>query len=137
MGLLDQIIGQGSGTSGGGGGSSALLNLALSVLNNSQTGGLSGLLQKFRDHGLGEHAASWVGTGENLPVSGDQVKEVVGDDEMQDMAEKAGVSREEASNHLAAMLPQLIDKLTPNGAVPQGGMLEQGLELLKRKLSGV
>lgn len=135
--MLDQITGQGSGNSGGGGAASALLNLAMSALNNPQSGGLSGLLQKFRDHGLGDHAASWVGTGENLPVSGEQVEEVVGDDQMQDMAEKAGVSKEEASNHLAAMLPQLIDKLTPNGAVPQGGMLEQGLELLKRKLSGV
>ena len=136
MGLLDQITGLGN-SGGSGGAQSALLNLAMSVLNNPQTGGLAGLLQKFKDHGLGDHAASWVGTGENLPVSGDQVKEVVGDERMQDMAEKAGVSKEEASNHLAAILPQLIDKLTPNGAVPQGGMLEQGLELLKRWLTGV
>ena len=74
MGLLDGLMGSVLGkVLGGGQQGNGLMDMAMGLLNNPQSGGLSGLLEKFKASGLGEQAASWVGTGENAPVSGDQI----------------------------------------------------------------
>ena len=71
--------------------------------------------------------------GQNLPVSGEQVESVLGGSALQDLAAQLGVSPQQASGSLADVLPQLIDQMTPNGEVPQGGdLLSQGLSLLKK-----
>ena len=111
-----------------------LMGGIMSMLESS--GGLPALLQKFKDSGLEDHVASWIGTGENKPVSGDQVKDALGEENVQQMAQQAGIAPEHASTGLAQLLPQIIDKLTPNGQVPQGELLQQGLNLLKSKLFG-
>ncbi len=107
---------------------------------NNQPGGVAGLLQQFHDKGLGGLVTSWVGTGENLPISADQIQHVLGSEQVKELAAKAGISPEAASSHLAQILPMLIDRLTPNGQVPQGSgatsasassMLEEGLDMLK------
>jgi uncharacterized protein YidB (DUF937 family) len=92
------------------------------LLSGPQSGGLSGLIQTFNSKGLGNVISSWVGTGENLPISGQQI---------QQMAEKLGTSKEEVSGGLASLLPQLVDKLTPNGSVPEPDMLEKALKMFK------
>ena len=75
---------------------------------------------------------SWVGTGQNLPISAEQIQHVLGSEQVKELAAKAGISPEAASSHLAQLLPMLVDKLTPNGQVPQtSSMLEEGMGMLK------
>jgi uncharacterized protein YidB (DUF937 family) len=131
MSLLDQVVGALAG--GESGGSSALLQTVLQLVNNPQTGGLEGLIRSFQQGGLGDIVNSWVANGQNLPVSGEQIEGVLGGSVLQDLAAQLGVSPQQASGSLADVLPQLIDQMTPNGEVPQGGdLLGQGLDLLKK-----
>lgn len=131
MGLLDSVVGAlGGGQSGGG---NPLLNVVMQLINNPQTGGLSGLVQSFQQGGLGDVVNSWVSTGQNLPISAEQVKSVLGGGALQNIAAQLGVSPEQASGSLADLLPQMVDKLTPNGQVPEGGdLLAQGMDMLKK-----
>lgn len=133
MGLFDQVVGALSGNQSGGG--NALLETVLQLVNNPQTGGLGGLVQSFQQGGLAEIVNSWVSTGQNLPISAEQIQSVLGNSTLQDLAAKLGMSNEQISGGLAAMLPQVVDQLTPNGEVPQGGdLLAQELDLLKGRL---
>ncbi|HQI80745.1 MAG TPA: YidB family protein, partial [Deltaproteobacteria bacterium] len=99
-------------------------------------GGLSGLVQSLREKGLGDVVNSWISTGNNLPVSGEQIRQFLGGEQIQQLAAKVGTSKDDASNMLALLLPRIIDKLTPDGRLPEGGVLEQGLDVLKKKLLG-
>jgi uncharacterized protein YidB (DUF937 family) len=136
MGLLDQVIGGLKGKLTGSGDQSNLLESVINIINNPETGGLTGLVQIFKDKGLGNIITSWVGTGENLPVSGEQIQQVINSEKIQQIAGKLGISGGEVSTTLAGLLPQVIDKLTPNGTLPEGNLVEQGLNLLKNKLLG-
>ena len=79
--------------------------------------------------------SSWVGTGQNLPVSGEQIQSVLGSDTVQQLAAKAGISPDTAQSALATVLPMVVDRLTTNGAVPEeGGLLLEGLNFLKNRL---
>ena len=131
MSLLDQVVGALAGGESGGG--STLLQTVLQLVNNPQTGGLEGLIRSFQQGGLGDIVNSWVAKGQNLPVSGEQIEGVLGGSVLQDLAGQLGVSPQQASGSLADVLPQLIDQMTPNGELPQGGdLLSQGLDLLKK-----
>jgi len=93
-------------------------------------GGLGGLLEQFQRGGLGDVASSWVSTGQNLPISADQLTNVLGSDVIGQLARSAGMDQGSAAGALTQLLPQLIDGLTPNGQLPQqgtdlGGMLPQ------------
>jgi uncharacterized protein YidB (DUF937 family) len=90
-------------------------------------GGIAGLVSAFQEKGLGEVAASWVGTGANLPVSAPQIQSVLGDGPLAGIASKLGGN---AGGQLASLLPQVIDKLTPGGEVEEGA-LGKGMDLLK------
>lgn len=120
MGLMDLI----SGATGGGGSSGGSLMQTLMGIVNSQEGGVSGLLEKLRAGGLGAHVDSWVGTGQNQPVSADQVSKALGPQELSRLATQAGVTKEEAAQHLAQHLPNLVDKCTPDGKIPEGGLTQ-------------
>jgi uncharacterized protein YidB (DUF937 family) len=89
------------------------------------------LLQTFHEKGLGGIASSWVGTGENQSISAEQIQNVVGEERIQQFAAKVGIPPEQASSKLAEYLPQIIDRLTPNGQVPSGNIMELGRSLLK------
>lgn len=119
MGLLDSVLGA-LNQQGGNDPKAALIQAALSMLNNSG-GGLGGLLSSLQSAGLGHIADSWVGTGENKPISGDQVQQAIGADKLNELAQAAGLSQVDTAGHLAQILPGLVDKLTPNGAVPEAG----------------
>jgi uncharacterized protein YidB (DUF937 family) len=138
MGLFDQVAGAitgATGTSTEGGNS--LLETVMQLVNNPQTGGVAGLVQSFQKGGLAEIANSWVSTGQNLPVSSEQIQNVLGSEQVSQIASKLGISTDQASGQIAEFLPQIVDRLTPNGTVPEGGdLLSQGLELLKGKLFG-
>jgi len=146
MGLLDMVTGAlgGAGGAGSNGGSGQLLNVVMQMLaGNSQGGaagaggGLAGLVQAFQDKGMGEQMASWVGTGQNLPISAEQIQAVLGGGQLGQIASQLGMNEQQAAGGLADMLPQAVDSLTPNGQLPQNNdLLAQGLEMLKGKLLG-
>lgn len=139
MGLFDALtsaVGSLMG-SGGGGVQGQLLQAATQLLGkDSGIGGLAGLVQAFQKNGLGEVVNSWVGTGQNLPISAEQIKQGLGSGLLEQLAGKAGLSADAASNQLAGLLPNLVDKLTPEGKIPDSNLLEQGLSLLRGKLGG-
>ncbi len=100
-----------------------LLNIAMSMLSNGgQQGGLQGLMGAFTQAGLGPILQSWIGSGQNMPISGDQLQQVLGSGAIGDIAKQLGLSQGDASNQLSALLPELIDKLTPHGQAPQAGL---------------
>ena len=104
----------------------------LEMLNNGQRGGIQGLVQAFHGNGLGDLVNSWIGSGQNLPVSGAQIESVLGNDAIQALAAKTGLNPSDVSSKLSQVLPGLIDHLTPNGSVPQtGGLVSSGLGFLQ------
>ena len=72
-----------------------------------------------KEGGLGETVKSWVGTGSNLPISPDQVQRVLGPDLLQQLAAKSGLSVQDLAQRLSQVLPQAVDHLTPDGAIPK------------------
>ena len=131
MGFLEDMAGK-EVSSMMGSSSNPMLATVMQMIN-SQPGGLSGLVQQFHDKGLGGLVSSWVGTGQNLPVSADQLQHVLGSEQVKEIAAKAGISPDMVTSHLSQLLPMLIDKMTPNGQMPQGGssILEEGMGMLK------
>jgi uncharacterized protein YidB (DUF937 family) len=110
-----------------GGGMGALASIASSMLSNDgEHGGVTGLVNKFEQAGLGDVVQSWIGTGSNLPISGDQLQQVLGSDTVTNIAEKLGVNPSEAMSQLSSLLPGLVDQLTPNGQLPSGGLGNAG-----------
>ncbi len=109
----------------GGGQGSEHSGIAKALLDyiQSRPGGLSGLLQQFRSAGLGDKVNSWVGTGQNQNLSPDEVEKGLGSDQVNQIASKAGVSPGIAKTGLSAILPMIVDHLTPGGNVPEGGAL--------------
>jgi len=114
-----------------GGSSNPLAQQLLHFITN-HPGGLGGLIQTFHQKGLGDVVNSWVGTGQNQPISPDQVHSALGSDTVQQLASNAGVSTETATSSLSQMLPMFMDKLTPNGQIPQqGNLMQSGMDMLK------
>lgn len=113
--------------------SSPMASAALEMIN-SHPGGISGLVQVFHDKGLGDVVNSWVSTGQNLPISADQIQSVLGNEGVKQLAAKAGTSPDAVGEHLAQLLPQIVDRLTPNGNLSDSNsLLQQGLNFLKSK----
>lgn len=141
MGLLDNLGGLaglgGPQTNTAGDPKAALVQAVLGMLVHGNEpgglggagglGGLGGLLQRFQGAGLGDAVASWLGNGPNAPVSPAQVRTALGDGPLRTLAEHAGLDENEAAGHLSGLLPQLIDKLTPNGQLPSNGLHEDGM----------
>ena len=137
MGLLDSVLGMVTGGQGGGGGNAALINVVVGMLANSAQGGSGGggglgdLIGKFQQAGMGDVVGSWIGSGQNAPISGDQLHNVLGSDTISSIAQQLGLSHGDAAGQLAQMLPQVLDKLTPSGQAPAGGLGDIG-SLLKQ-----
>ena len=108
MGLFDGILG---GVLGAGA-------VALVTKYVNQNGGLQGVVDQFQKQGLGGIVNSWIGTGENEPVTADQVTQAVGADKIGEMAKEAGVEPKILAGQLAEHLPTAIDKVTPDGKLP-------------------
>lgn len=135
MGLLDQLGQAAAGMVGGDDKQNPLMQAVISLLGqNSSVGGLGGLVHAFQKNGLGDIVNSWVGTGKNLPISAEQIQQGLGGDLLKQLAAQAGVSSEAAGGQLANLLPGLIDKLTPEGKLPDTTLIEQGLNLLRGRL---
>ena len=133
MSFLDDMKNKAAGAMGGiGGEHSGLINTVLEMLTHKESGGLAGLAQGFQQKGLGDIISSWIGRGPNLPVSPDQVQQAFGPERMEQWARQIGMSQEATRSKLAEILPGLVDKLTPEGEIPEGGVTEQGLNALKK-----
>jgi len=107
---------------------SVLLSSVIAMLANGQhaqgagVGGLGDLIGRFTQSGLGDVIGSWIGHGPNAPISGDQLTNVLGSDAIGKIAAQLGISHGDAAGQLSQMLPEVIDRLTPNGQAPSGGL---------------
>jgi len=128
MGLLDSILGAASGKSDASGGVTALVGVLGGLL--AQSGGLQGLANKFSQSGQGNAFASWVGMGENQPISSNQIQDALGSDQVNALAAKMGVDPAQASHFLAEYLPKVVDKLTPTGKVDPNADHQRSLAAL-------
>jgi uncharacterized protein YidB (DUF937 family) len=109
MGMFDGLLG---GIVGAG-----MVSVVSGILEKH--GGLQGVVSEFERNGLGATVQSWVGTGPNHTISQDEVHKVLGPDLLQQLAEKSGLSVQELTQKLSHVLPQTVDKLTPNGSIPK------------------
>ncbi|WP_374710264.1 YidB family protein [Paraburkholderia terricola] len=121
MSLLD-TIGSLMGKSPEGGGQQALVAAALEFVNN-QPGGLNGLIERFREKGLGDIVSSWVSNGENQPIAAEALQGVLGSETVTNLAAKAGVQPDQVSGLLSQILPHVVNAATPDGEVPAEGKL--------------
>lgn len=123
MSILGNILGAVLGNVGQQGGSAGMIaNVVGGLLaNDGAHGGLGGLVGKFQQAGMGDVVSSWIGKGENMPISADQLQNVLGSDAVANIAQQMGLNSSDALGQLSQMLPGLVDKLTPNGAAPAGG----------------
>jgi uncharacterized protein YidB (DUF937 family) len=142
MGLLDGLLGNVIGSALGGGqagGANPMLNAVIGMLANNVGGGagaaggaggalagLGGLIGQFQNAGLGHVMDSWIGTGDNHPISGDQLTQVLGSGQIGQIAQQLGISHGDAAGQLSQMLPQIINHLTPSGQAPAGGLGNAG-----------
>ena len=136
MSFLDSVIGVVDSEIGSAGGKQALLKAGLDLIQ--QHGGVQGIADKLRQGGLVSEVESWIGTGQNLPVSADTIQQVLGSGVVEQLAAKVGMDPAQVSQGLATVLPQLIDRATPNGTVgaDHADLLQQGLGVLMGALGG-
>ena len=93
----------------------ALPGLLSAALANTGMGNMAGLLEKLQQSGLGPQVSSWLGDGKNLPITGDQLKAALGDDQVQQLAGHFGLPLDKVLATVADNLPGIVDKLSPNG----------------------
>ena len=138
MSLLDSVIGALANAQPGaqppapgatqGAPGSVLLSTVIAMLANGQhaqgagVGGLGDLIGRFTQGGMGDVIGSWIGHGQNAPISGDQLSNVLGSDAIADIASQLGLSHRETADQLSQMLPQVVDRLTPDGQAPDEGL---------------
>lgn len=114
MGLLDQITEIAKGLGGQKGANQGLLEGIADLLKG---GGLQSLVNSFMGSGLEDVIKSWVGTGGNKSITADQLKSALGSEKLEELASRAGIPADQASKVLKDILPDIIDRLTPNGKV--------------------
>jgi uncharacterized protein YidB (DUF937 family) len=113
---------------GGGDKKDDLMSSVMGMLGGQ--GGLQNLISQFDAKGLGDVIGSWVGTGKNMPISPDQLKGVLGDDTVKNIASKLGLDLNALTSQLSNLLPDVVDKLTPDGKVPEGDLMSKASDLL-------
>jgi uncharacterized protein YidB (DUF937 family) len=142
MGLLDAVLGS---MLGGGqsqarpqGGPDMLMQIVAALLANRSgamgqggaggggLGGLAGLAEQFQRGGLGDAMNSWIGSGANQQVSPDQLGGVLGGDLVGEMMQRTGMGKGDLLGQLSQMLPQMVDRATPEGRIPDGGLGDIG-----------
>ena len=132
MGLLDGLLQQAGGLANVAARNPQAIAAIASLLSTHDgsvggTGGLGGLVTQFQQKGLGSMIASWIGTGPNPPITAAQVTDVLGNQTVKEFATKAGVPLGEAGGLLASLLPAVVDRVTPKGAVPETASLDSTL----------
>jgi uncharacterized protein YidB (DUF937 family) len=125
MGIFDDLKAVGGMGSALEGQHPGALGAVMDYVNSPQVGGISGLQKMFQEKGLGGVVSSWIGSGQNLPISADQLQSVLHSDALQQVAQKHGIDPSQLTSAMSALLPHVVDKLTPDGQVPEPGMLQQ------------
>lgn len=125
-GIADQLKGQ-AGEQGN------LINAAMQLMNSPEIGGPNGLAQSLAKQGQGETVTSWISTGNNLPISPDALLKVFGQEKIHQLAGNLGMSIPSLLSGLTAVLPELIDKLSPGGLLPSNEKAGDALEQLAKK----
>jgi uncharacterized protein YidB (DUF937 family) len=125
MGLLDEVIAMAGGGAQQQTQHASALGAILSYINSPQVGGLAGLQSMFQQGGLGNILSSWISTGQNLPVSANQLQGVLHDGALQQAAQSAGMDPGQLTGLMSTLLPHLVDKLSPNGQLPEPNALQQ------------
>jgi uncharacterized protein YidB (DUF937 family) len=128
MGGIDDLLGGLMGGKGGG----AIAALAPMLGGLLAGGGLEKLLSGFQRHGLSDKTDSWIGTGPNEPVTGDEVREVLGSAQLADIAQKLGITEQQAAQALAESLPRVIDGVSPEGQLPPEDRLDSLFESIRQ-----
>jgi len=140
MGLLDAVFGavtRNQAAAGDGGGLGGIIGALVQnpqilqaitgmLGNDGSQGGLGGLMERFQQAGMGDVIRSWVGSGANQPISGEQLSQVLGSDTLSDLASKIGMDSGQVAGQLSQILPGLVDRLTPQGEAPEGGLGSAG-----------
>ena len=111
--------GAGTNSAGTSGAAALVLSQVVSMIQ-SRPGGLSGLLQSFQQGGLGHLFQSWISTGQNLPITPEQLHNTLGSDWIARITQATGLPQGQVEQHLSEILPQIVNHLTPNGQLPQG-----------------
>lgn len=126
MGLLDDVLGMaGMGNTAQSPQHAGTLSMIMDFINSPQVGGIAGLQKMFEEKGLGSVVSSWIGTGENQSISPDVLHNVLQGGALQNLAAKSGIDPAQLSGMFSQLLPHVVDKLTPNGQVPDSGALAQ------------
>ena len=128
MGILDEVTAKLGGQKGQEGGIASLQKLF------SSNGGLKGMTSKLTNSGMGHQVQSWIGTGENQPVSGQQVQQAIDPNDVHQMAKSAGMSDQEACDQVAKAMPEMVNQATPQGQIPQQDPFAKGLDSVKKML---
>ena len=136
MGLMDMVGGLLGGQGGQGNDPKAMLLQAAIGMIQNHPGGLQGLMGQFQQAGLAQHVESWIGSGANQAITADHVQQALSGDQLQAVAQQAGMDPSQASQGLASLLPEIVNHLTPNGGMPDAGQLQQGLGGLLGKFLG-
>lgn len=121
MSLFDSLVQSALQSALGGNAENQTQNLVKGVVGmlTSNSGGISSLVDKFTQSGLGDIAASWIGKGENKPVSAVQLVEALGEEKVAELAKEAGIPADKGADVLSQVLPSIVDKMTPDGEVPE------------------
>ena len=125
MGLLDDVLAVAGMSSAQSQQHAGTLSMLMEFINSPQVGGIAGLQQMFQQKGLGNVVSSWIGTGQNLPISPDQLHNVLQGSALQNLAAKSGMDTTQLAGLFSQLMPHVVDKLTPNGQVPDASALSQ------------
>lgn len=130
-------MGQGGSGLGNKGGALMLMLLPLAMQWVQRNGGIGGVLERFRNKGYSQQAASWVSTGQNQELQPQAVSDVVGTEELSRLSQQLGVSQDEVSTGMAQILPEMMNQLTPEGGVPDDGdeVLDRGRSMLEQLMN--
>lgn len=114
-----------------------LLPLAMRWVQRN--GGMGAVMDKFRQKGMGGQAQSWMSTGENEPIDDQAVEQVVGQDELRQMAQRLGVPEEQVAQAFAEIMPEMVDKMTPQGQMPPEAdeVLDESTRALEKEIEDV
>jgi uncharacterized protein YidB (DUF937 family) len=140
--VLSMLASRGGGRGGGGGG--GLGDILGQVLGGGQAGGgagqqagmggLGGLVEQMQRAGYGEQARSWVGTGQNMPIEPGALEEIFGQGGLDEIAQRAGVTREQAREGMAELLPEVVNHVTPSGEGTDFDELTRSVDDLQRRM---
>lgn len=112
-------------------GKEKLEGLVAAIATDERKAQLDGIISSLKEKGLKDTVASWVGTGENQPINPEKIKEALGVHKIEELAQQAKMKASEVPQALSNLLPQIIDKLTPDGKEPENGIAAAAVKFLK------